>query len=860
MAIPSFKRNIEAGTIYIPLWHTGLITQRSPLFTPISSMGVNIISRYDTLFGGLNMELSLASTLVRRPGFPKFCEQQLGASSWPLTYYSYKNLSGTIVPMMDAPDAVYTFTPTTLTELYAKGTTNQTSFQTVGDILYMVDGVAAQRWDGTLLGAIGIVTPTVAPTGAIGAGALAPPGTGYTWVYSYGSSLSGHVSTASPQVSIPSYTNPTVTETQRQVPVYQIIGSGSFLECAVYSQYGVLPVGSVVTIAGAPASISYLNGKTFTIAASSSSGFSCTYTTHTFSAVPSPGATATATSTVTAGLTYAPLYGPTLQSITSIKDLTTSTTVASADYSFTGGVITFTSGVTSGDALAVTYTYALATYPTIGVTVSGPSSAQHNVDQVIVFRNDDGGEFEYYDQVIPNNLTLTAAANASGGTTMYTGTIAQGANALADAQQFVGANAIIAGFSTSANNGTFLITGATATTLTVNNASGAAETHAGTVNATTWSFVDQNSDSGAIIITGMPLDDLIEAPIDDSNDPPPGPNNPVATSANTFNLLVYNAGRLFAAVDNYVYFAGGPDVTYGNGNEAWPPANVFTFPGKVTAIASVSAGLLVFTASDMYVIYGTSTASFYSCLFQKNMGVANQNCVAQDGDAVYIFTTKRQLQGFTSGLTEIGFNIGDQLVNFNPTTSYLTLHRAGSDAGLFISDGSSNMFRCALDQTTWSTVAQVVGGAGCIASIETSTDNYTLLTGRTAGSGYILGRNTSVFEDQTTTYPCNAVVGSLILAAPGSTVVIDSLIAERIAIGSDVSIGVALNEVAGPFVNLPRPVFDPPMLKPSTTLISKRYYLKAADQPLSQQVRHMMVQVSFPSENFRNELLTLGLS
>lgn len=73
-------------------------------------------------------------------------------------------------------------------------------------------------------------------------------------------------------------------------------------------------------------------------------------------------------------------------------------------------------------------------------------------------------------------LTLSAAAAAaSGGTTQYTGTITGGtANAL------VGATFTIAGFTNAANNGTWVCTASSATTLTLANAAGVAETHAGT--------------------------------------------------------------------------------------------------------------------------------------------------------------------------------------------------------------------------------------------------------------------------------------------------------------------------------------------------------------------------------------------
>lgn len=74
-------------------------------------------------------------------------------------------------------------------------------------------------------------------------------------------------------------------------------------------------------------------------------------------------------------------------------------------------------------------------------------------------------------------VTLTSVANAAGGNTVYTGTVTGGgANAL------VGTTFIVAGFTNAANNGTFVATASSATTLTLANAAGVAETHAATAS------------------------------------------------------------------------------------------------------------------------------------------------------------------------------------------------------------------------------------------------------------------------------------------------------------------------------------------------------------------------------------------
>lgn len=75
-------------------------------------------------------------------------------------------------------------------------------------------------------------------------------------------------------------------------------------------------------------------------------------------------------------------------------------------------------------------------------------------------------------------LTLSAAAAASGGSTVYTGTITGGTS-----PAYVGQTFVITGFDIAANNGTFLCTACSTTTLTLSNPNGVADTHAGTATA-----------------------------------------------------------------------------------------------------------------------------------------------------------------------------------------------------------------------------------------------------------------------------------------------------------------------------------------------------------------------------------------
>ncbi len=78
----------------------------------------------------------------------------------------------------------------------------------------------------------------------------------------------------------------------------------------------------------------------------------------------------------------------------------------------------------------------------------------------------------------PDILVLSAVAASSGGTAVYTGTITGGSS-----NAWVGYSFTIAGFQNAINNGTFICVASTTTTLTLENASTIAETHAGTASS-----------------------------------------------------------------------------------------------------------------------------------------------------------------------------------------------------------------------------------------------------------------------------------------------------------------------------------------------------------------------------------------
>jgi hypothetical protein len=274
---------------------------------------------------------------------------------------------------------------------------------------------------------------------------------------------------------------------------------------------------------------------------------------------------------------------------------------------------------------------------------------------------------------------------------------------------------------------------------------------------------------------------------------------------------------------------------------------------------STSAGLLVFTHSDAYIVRGSDSSSFYSQLWQANFGVASQNCVASDGDLVFLYTSVRQLFSISNVLDEIGFPIGDQLKsNFDPTSVYLTIHRSGSDSGLFISNGTTTVYRYNIAKDAWSPAA-AFSNVKAIKSIAVADGDYRLLLGRFTDFGYIFYRDLTNWQDDSSSFSAYATIGTIVLAPLGSTVNLGAVAIERKSFGSDPTVSVLLNEISGSFTSLLNPVSDPPLLPASSTVVAKRHYLKGAASPLPQLVRHLQAKITFTSENAKNELLGFAL-
>lgn len=938
---------------YFDRFHSGLFTNRNPLYTPKQIVGMSVIPEVDVLIDGLNTEITPQQTLARRPGFPNFSSATFGSSEWPLAFYSCR-LQGVLYNIVDTQVGVYTFDSGTLTLLYTKTTTARSSFQQIGDTLYWSDGLVNLKWDGTLLSkggtftGNGVATPTAAPTvnnlnfHDVSGHVQYPHAWSPNYAYAGPSSgvntfwfidPNGNVQFSFQNVNGTAASSNNAPKWATTVGTRTTDGSMSW-QCAG-------PVGTWAASTGSPtfAYTTYNSQNLPTITAGPKTP------TFPFDRTDASGTLAWTNGSFTGNLRTAAAHNSTGTSniigfkgmgfalpggavITGIKaDVTrvgyyeNSATCSVVDLNvqlYKAGVLGGTNKAATGSwpsfhALpnGSTQTYGgsadlwgAAWGPAdinnagFGIGLSATVKSLSNADsqahlinvKITVYYQVSAISNAFVSSVILDsngNLQRVSTLGTTGGSApTWSAQIGGTTNDNTMVWECMGSGNQLAsligwdyaysfhtksGHTSTLGPQLVLVAPIIGPNIPLQGV-GSDNTEVDTID------LYRNYDGGSLLFydasennvnsstawshTDVALDTDLNSqrigPIADANDPP----------TVGISLLAFHLGRVWGAQANNLFFTAGPDCTNGDPNQAWPPANVFQFPETITAIAPMDQGLLVFTASRLWIVLGgPQTLTFYVRPLMRNFGVLSPMCVVQDAETVYCYTSTRQLMSLSfSSKDEVGLPIADRLrASFDPSVSCLAVHRSGEDQGLFISDGSANVFRMSLNGGAWCPVAQPVGGINVIASIETTAGVYTLLGGRPTVSGKILGRSTTSFLDGTSsTYSGYATFGSMILAPPGQPPrLVKNYVLEYTVGGTDLTLSVLPNEISGSFTNIPFTCNDPWMLNGSTgsaTIKMRRHDWLGVQTSLTNQVMHMQLKVTLPTENFKNELLGMSLS
>jgi hypothetical protein len=369
--------------------------------------------------------------------------------------------------------------------------------------------------------------------------------------------------------------------------------------------------------------------------------------------------------------------------------------------------------------------------------------------------------------------------------------------------------------------------------------------------------------------TDANLDDLITGAQAGENTPPlPGVAN-----------LTYHLGRIFYSIGNTVYYTNGATAPSGNGTGT-SAANADTLPSRVVRLVPTAIGLLVFTVSDIYIIAGNGTPNnpiLPAIPYLQGVGLANYNALDINGVLIGFFTTDKQFLIFdpSAGLSYVGYPIGDQFrqnngkpgTSWNTATVYVAWYTNGEDQGWFVGDGQFGWYKLINTPSPesgvcWSPFATIQGGAGAIASVQTSPGVHQLLI--SSPTGNIMFRDLDSNVDEVSAsypgipYPAYAVFGSFVLALPGQVAKVAFVTTDSVRTGSPLEIGLLIDEAlpyfTGSFDMIKKWVNDPPGLKPSKSLFSQRFYL-SEDEDEAAYCRHMQLMVSWPAENTQSELV-----
>jgi len=465
--------------IYVGRWSGGLNTNRSPLRDATTT---RITEKYygaagDALIAGSNVEITNRLTLGRRPGNPVYDSNSYTSVN---RFYEFRMFDANVEQikiMVDQAAALYSLYQGTKTLLWTKTTgAGQSYMQSVGNSLYWGDGVSNKKWLQTLVNWTGNTV--------------------------WNGPVSSFFSTflIDPNGNIQQLTGTVITVTQTQVT------SNVLTVTASTALTNVLSTGCVIQF---PASMAatVLENQTVTVVSVSGSTFTATFTTGDYGPTAESNVQAaelTLTSTPISGgvvptwSTVVPASGNNYQGGTTIDGTvqwtnrgnpvmnwgiampTTAITPTigqsavswrSGTYFSYAGVIIDANGnlqqvVTAGKSGTSAPTWATS----VGTTTTDGTVVWRMIQTAASLN------WSSHTNYVPGaTLALTSVANASAGTTVYTGSVTGGA-----LNAYAGKLFVVTGFTHSANNGTFLCTASSSTTVTLQNASGVAETANGT--------------------------------------------------------------------------------------------------------------------------------------------------------------------------------------------------------------------------------------------------------------------------------------------------------------------------------------------------------------------------------------------
>jgi len=314
------------------------------------------------------------------------------------------------------------------------------------------------------------------------------------------------------------------------------------------------------------------------------------------------------------------------------------------------------------------------------------------------------------------------------------------------------------------------------------------------------------------------------------NDPPP------------FGMVdpVWFAGRLWAHRHHQLFFASGPDISMGNGEEAWYPVYEFAVPTEIIRKFPTPNGMILMCVDDILIVRGISTFSFTVNDFAKDLGMRTWTAGDSDGTNIYFYSSDRQfLLLAPNGFTPISANIADQIEIVDPRKAYVAMFRyTAKDNMVFVADGSTFIYPYNQELQAWGVRQRPVQGVNAIGTVETMPGVFQFWRSRMAASGSMISRrDLNSWIDEDTPYPCFVIFGPIPVADFLTLAQMRDIVLTRSTTNSQVFVSVLANEIfpmaGSQFEILQVSSTEPPELSatPSLSYTSHRYTWKSAPLP-----------------------------
>ena len=221
------------------------------------------------------------------------------------------------------------------------------------------------------------------------------------------------------------------------------------------------------------------------------------------------------------------------------------------------------------------------------------------------------------------------------------------------------------------------------------------------INYSTWTasgFEDNTADYSASTITGIGAPGSNVAPLPNQNNPPTASKSPV-----------WFANRVWTCAGDTVYYSAFEELVRGIEEESFPSENLRAFGKEVNALVVAGDFLLIFTAADIFRIYGDKLANFAMDKLLSRKGASSTANVCalayQNFEGVAWLDTSNTIwitNGTKQGTSEISQDIRNDISAIDQTQSALVYHETGTAHWLVLLDGAAGKLRVYnLDTQKW---------------------------------------------------------------------------------------------------------------------------------------------------------------